>query len=476
MPIARHGTGPTATLSAFASQVHPVFMLPPVASTWFGAALAGRFAPGPLIAVSCAAFFAVYTAHVTDGYVDFHRRGEDDDHPLTARGCRLAQAGATAGFLAALAALYWLVGPLAVLLVAPTWAIGYLHAPQFDTNPVTTTVGYPLGIAIGVVAGYYVQAGTVAATPLAMGLVFLVVLSGVKVIDDATDYAYDRSIDKRTVAVALGPARAGRVAYGLMAVGLFGVVAFTLDGLFPPGAPLAVPAFVAVALVARRADPGVATMLLVRGAYLLLAGLVVVVWYRPLAGVPLPDVTVLGPYTYLATELAFGAVALAVIAYTGSARRVARTVAVLYPIAYVWDWYTLEVGVFAIPLRTGVDLLGIPIEEHLFMLVVPAFALGVHELLDDVEVGPFATAGLPATAPATGTGITRTAGPVPDSGSDPDSDPDSDPGPVRTDGDPASTIRDVDRVADDANEADPPGPPTHSGDGPGDAGAGDRQG
>jgi lycopene cyclase domain-containing protein len=146
-------------------------------------------------------------------------------------------------------------------------------------------------------------------------------------------------------------------------------------------------------------------MLLVRGAYLLLAGLVVVVWYRPLAGVPLPDVTVLGPYTYLATELAFGAVALALIAYTGSARRVARTVAVLYPIAYVWDWYTLEVGVFAIPLRTGVDLLGIPLEEHLFMLVVPAFALGVHELLDDVELGPFATAGLPGSdsTPPTGT-------------------------------------------------------------------------
>jgi hypothetical protein len=101
------------------------------------------------------------------------------------------------------------------------------------------------------------------------------------------------------------------------------------------------------------------------------------------------------------------------------------------------------------------------------MLVVPAFALGVHELLDDVKMGAFATAGLPATAPPTGTGTARATGP------DPDPDPDS--GPVRRDGDPASTIRDVDRVADDANEANPPGP-TRSGDGAGDAGAGDRPG
>ena len=65
----------------------------------------------------------------------------------------------------------------------------------------------------------------------------------------------------------------------------------------------------------------------------------------------------------------------------GAWRGAARTVAVCYPLAYLWDWYTLTVGVFAIPLRTGVALLGIPLEEHLFMLVVPAFVVGVHETL-----------------------------------------------------------------------------------------------
>ncbi|PSQ15393.1 hypothetical protein BRD00_13925 [Halobacteriales archaeon QS_8_69_26] len=95
----------------------------------------------------------------------------------------------------------------------------------------------------------------------------------------------------------------------------------------------------------------------------------------------LPDITVLGPYTYIVTEVVFGSVALALLVRAGAVRRAARTVAALYPIAYVWDWYTLEVGVFDIVARTGIDLLGIPIEEHIFMVVVPALVIGFHETI-----------------------------------------------------------------------------------------------
>ncbi|MFB6154474.1 MAG: lycopene cyclase domain-containing protein [Haloferacaceae archaeon] len=95
----------------------------------------------------------------------------------------------------------------------------------------------------------------------------------------------------------------------------------------------------------------------------------------------LPDVTALGPYTYLATEVLWGAVALSLLAYAGAFRAAARTVAVLYPFAFAWDWYTLTVGVFEIPMRTGVELLGIPVEEHVFMLVVPAMVVSAHETL-----------------------------------------------------------------------------------------------
>jgi len=379
MALARHRHGFGGALGALASQVHPVFMLPPVAVSVFGAALAGGFSVTVAAVHAAAIFAAVYTAHVKDGYVDFHVRGEDADHPLTVFGCRVALAGATAAFVCCLGALWALAGPGAAFLTAPTWVIGYLHAPQLDTNPVTTTLGYPVGVGLALLGGFYAQTGDIQTVPLALAGVFVLTLGGVKVIDDAQDYRYDRSIDKRTVAVVLGLGRARRAGFAALAAGLASVIVLAATGVLPTSAVLAAFAFGAVAAVARRADPELATMLLVRGAYVFLALLTVAVWYRPMAGTPGVDITALGPHTYLATEVVFGAAAFALLVRADALRDAAGTVALLYPVAYVWDWYTLEVGVFAIQSRTGIDLLGIPIEEHLFMVVVPALVVGVHE-------------------------------------------------------------------------------------------------
>lgn len=280
--IARHGTGPVAALSALASQVHPVFMLPALATALFGAVLAGQFALVVGTVYLAAVFFALYTAHVTDGYVDFYERGEDDDHPLTRFGCRLALGLATVGFFGCTLFLAVIVGPVAALLTLPGWVIGYVHAPQLDTNPVTATTGYPLGNALALVGGYYVQAETL--TPVVLGLagVFLVVLSGVKVIDDAQDVTYDAGIEKRTVAVVLGPARARLVAYCLMGAGCLAVVGLAVTTPeIPPSAGFAAVPFGVVAALAWRAGPETATMLLIRGSYLFLAVLVGAVWFRP---------------------------------------------------------------------------------------------------------------------------------------------------------------------------------------------------
>ncbi|WP_293029481.1 UbiA family prenyltransferase [Natronococcus sp.] len=283
MSLARHGAGIGATARAFWSQVHPVFMLPPLAASLFGAVLAEAFAPGVATLHVVAMFAAVYTAHVKDGYVDFYVRGEDDDHPLTERGCRLGLTLSTATFALCTIALFVLVDWIAAALTVPAWVIAYYHAPQLDTNPVTATTGYPLGIALSLLGGFYVQAEVFALVPIGFAAVFLVLLSGIKVIDDAKDYDYDRSIRKRTVAVAVGPDRAYAVAYGLMLTALFVVVAFAVARVFPPSAVLAALAFAAVAVVARRAPPKLATMLLIRGSYVFLAVLVAAVWFEPLA-------------------------------------------------------------------------------------------------------------------------------------------------------------------------------------------------
>jgi len=380
MVVARHGTGARAALGALASQVHPVFMLPPVAVAWFGALLAPRVAFGVAALHAGAVFCAVYTAHVKDGYVDFHVRGEDDDHPLTRTGCRTALAVAGVGFAACALALLVLAGPVVAVLDLVGWLVGYLHAPQLDTDPVTTTVGYPFGVSLALVAGFYAQTGRVGVVPLALAAVFLVALAGVKIVDDTQDFEWDRDAGKRTVAVVFGLERARDVGFALLAAALCAVLALAAVGVLPTGAVLAVFAYGAVAGIARRADRETATMLLVRGAYVFLAVLAAVVRYRPLSAPPPADILALGPYTYLATEAVFGALALALLVRARALRSAAWTVATVYPLAYLWDWYSLRVGVFSIHARTGVALLGLPVEEHLFVVVVASFVVAVHEL------------------------------------------------------------------------------------------------
>jgi 1,4-dihydroxy-2-naphthoate octaprenyltransferase len=287
MPVARDRDGTVAALEALASQVHPVFMLPPLSASLFGALLAsrltGRFDGGLAALHLLTAFFALYTAHVKDGYVDFYLRQEDDDHPLTRVGCRWALAGASVAFFGCLGAIWWVVGPGAAALTVPGWLIGYNHAPRLDVHPVTATAGYPTGIAFALIGGYYVQATALSGTVVALAVVFLVVLAGIKVIDDAQDYEYDRAIDKRTAAVVVGPPAAHRAAYALMATGMLAVLglAVGIRGV-PPSAVAAPLCFGVVAAYARRAGPELATMLLIRGSYLFLAVLVAAVWFRPL--------------------------------------------------------------------------------------------------------------------------------------------------------------------------------------------------
>ena len=275
------GIGETAR--AYLSQVHPVFMLPPLAASLFGGLLSGGVDPliGAIHVV--AMFSAVYTAHVKDGYVDFHVRGEDDDHPLTVWGCRLGLVASTGLFALCCFVLWLLVDWIAVAITVPTWLIAYHHAPQLDTNPVTATTGYPAGIALSILGGFYVQATTIDPVAIGFAFVFLVLLSGIKVIDDAQDYDYDRSIRKRTVAVVVGPERAYAVAYGLMTSALVVVVGLAVVRVFPPSTLAAVLAFGAVAVIARRATPKLATMLLIRGSYVFLAVLVAAVWFEPLS-------------------------------------------------------------------------------------------------------------------------------------------------------------------------------------------------
>lgn len=276
MAVARHGSGVRATLVAAASQVHPVFMLPPLVASWFGAILATDLTFATGIVHSLAIFAAVYTAHVKDGYIDYYVRGEDADHPLTRRGCHLCLIFATVIFAGCILTLWLTVNWVAAAITAPTWLIGYFHAPQLDMSPLGATLGYPVGIGFSVVGGYYVQATTFSLPPLAYALILVFLLAGIKIIDDEQDVRYDRSIGKPTIAVLLGAGRARLLSVLLFCVALVGVGLFSITGTFPTGAIVAAGILGVVILLALPADPVTATALLIRGSYVFFAVLLAV--------------------------------------------------------------------------------------------------------------------------------------------------------------------------------------------------------
>lgn len=283
MSIARHGSGPTAVGAAYIAKVHPVFMLPPIAAAAFGAILAGALNPAAATIHGVAIFSAVYTAHLKDGYVDFYVRDEDADSPLTERGFWVGITAASAVMAGCLLALYLLVDIWAVLLTLPGWLIGYLHAPQLDTNPITATGGYPLGIALAIIGGYYVQVQSLSVEAVALAAVFLILLSGVKIVDDLQDHAWDAANQKRSAGVALGVARAHRIAMALMAAAMLLVVVCSAGAIVAPSSALAAVVFLPVVYLARQRDPRIGTMLLIRGSYLVLAVLIAAAWWRPLS-------------------------------------------------------------------------------------------------------------------------------------------------------------------------------------------------
>lgn len=98
-----------------------------------------------------------------------------------------------------------------------------------------------------------------------------------------------------------------------------------------------------------------------------------------------PNITVFGRFTYLVTELMWGTIAFALLRRTNSVRKALKVSLVLYPFAYAWDRYTLEVGVFDIPMRTGIEIAEIPLEEHLFMFIVPSMVVGTAEAIAELE-------------------------------------------------------------------------------------------
>lgn len=205
------------TIRGALAYVRPAFMLPAVGMSVYGGALSTG-AADPLAGALHAGIvgLSLYVAHLRDGYVDGHRRGEEDPR-LSVAGFR---SGIRAGSLVVLAlsgVLLLRAGVAAALSTVALLALALLHAPYLDRHPLGATVDYPVGIAVALLGGSAAQNGVVTFAVVGVAAAFVGLLSGIKVGIDRLDADFDGSIGKRTVPVAFGRRGADRVAAGAFA-------------------------------------------------------------------------------------------------------------------------------------------------------------------------------------------------------------------------------------------------------------------
>ncbi|WP_410767430.1 UbiA family prenyltransferase [Haloferax sp. DFSO60] len=230
----------TPSVGGLHSQVKPTFMVPAVGMSVFGGLLSTSLSLFTAVVHALAVGAALYTAHVVDEYVDAYVRAEEP--PL------LSIREAQFGFAVASAVCLSLAGVLAfdgrfssAGSVVALWVLAVLHAPLLDKNTIAVTLDYPVGIALALVGGYLAQQQSLGSGVVALAVLFVVMLAGVKVSLDRLDLDFDERIDKHTVPVVFGKRRAMAVSSGFFLVAGGLVAMFVSQSILPQLALASVP-------------------------------------------------------------------------------------------------------------------------------------------------------------------------------------------------------------------------------------------
>ncbi len=209
----------SAPFKAYWTQVHPIFMAAALQAGLAGSLFYENFNLYTFFAVSVGIFSALYYAHVKDSYIDYYVRHEDRVASLTKYQSKLGMRISMVIFFLSMVYLYAVSGWLIIPLMFGGLFLAYTHAPYLDMNPFGATAGYPTGLALATLAGYYSQSGLLNNEVLIFSSVVWMILNGVKIIDDIKDYEWDKSFGKRTAVVALGKKNAKIAGCGLVMLG-----------------------------------------------------------------------------------------------------------------------------------------------------------------------------------------------------------------------------------------------------------------
>jgi 4-hydroxybenzoate polyprenyltransferase len=219
-------------LTGLAAHVRPVFMVPVIGISVCGSLLAPEVDVQLAAMHATGAGIALFVAHLRDGLVDGHVRGEEQP-VLSIPAYRWTTAAATLVALLFAVALFTTVSVLAAGSITVLLCLALLHAPYLDRHPVPVTVDYPVGIAVTLAGGFATQTGTLPVDVLAAAVSMAMLLSGIKVGIDQLDAAFDRTIGKHTVPVIAGGTGAQRVAASVFAGAALFVAGFVVTGILP---------------------------------------------------------------------------------------------------------------------------------------------------------------------------------------------------------------------------------------------------
>ncbi|WP_324664387.1 UbiA family prenyltransferase [Haloarcula sediminis] len=244
-------------LAGLAAHVRPVFMLPVVAISVCGALLAPSVDGWLLTQHAVAAGAALFVAHLRDGLVDGHVRGEERPLLSVTTYQRATAAGAAVVLLLA-ASLAVTANALATGSLVVLLCLALLHAPYLDRHPVPVTVDYPVGIATTLAGGVATQTGTLPADVVAAAASVALLLAGIKIGIDRLDAAFDRTIGKRTIPVIAGPTGTQRAAVGSFTVTALVVLGAVGARVLPPLAVAAAIAAAGCAVATLSLSPGTA--------------------------------------------------------------------------------------------------------------------------------------------------------------------------------------------------------------------------
>ncbi|MBI1972308.1 MAG: hypothetical protein HYS53_03335 [Candidatus Aenigmarchaeota archaeon] len=260
-----------APFKAYWTQVHPIFMIAALQAGLVGSLFYSPFDLYRFAVVAIGIFSALYYAHVKDSYVDYYVRHEDPAAQLTRKQSKLALAGSVLVFFACMAYLYTVSGWLIIPLMIGGLALAYAHAPYLDMNPLGATAGYPTGLFLATLAGFYSQAGFIGFSVLAFSFVVWIILNGVKIVDDIKDYGWDKPFGKRSAVVALGKRNAKLAGCALVAAGAVLGILLSLYGIFSTTTSAAFASLLPFAFVSMGKDSRKGLY----GLYVLLAGVYV---------------------------------------------------------------------------------------------------------------------------------------------------------------------------------------------------------